>query len=110
MRSKSNYILINSFKPLTIVFTTNEARKLAYEVYQYFFKSVIYYALDMEKIMCLMCLKSFCQCIEVKNKVFEDVKLIEYLESLIKNCGLFENDDLKKRLNNVIKDFLLFKK
>ena len=114
LNNSSNYF-VRSIRHINDIFTTDETKVIAYEAHKYFFKSIIFYGLNIERILCLACLLKFIHIGSIREDLFGDVSLIEYLKMLenqIKKDTLQEtknqNGDLllNKRLLNGIKEFL----
>ncbi len=99
------YTLIDALNNINICFRTNETKRMAYEEYVYFFKSILYYGLTIEKIVCLHCLTSFCADIKVREFILSDDKLISYLNGVeVFDCE--NNANLRQRLRIVVIKFL----
>lgn len=99
------YTLIDALNNINICFRTNETKRMAFEEYVHFFKSILYYGLTIEKIVCLNCLTSFCTDIKVKEFILSDKKLISYLNGL-EIFGCEDNFSLRQRLWILIIKFL----
>ena len=105
VRKNINYYFVDVLQYLKHILTTSVTKRIAFKSYQYLIKSVIYFsALDIEKIIGLVCLGSFCQVDDVKWEVFNDEKFIEYLKE-IKNVQT-NDDSIKFRLSSCIIKFL----
>ncbi len=109
----SNFYFVESLNMLKELFTTPQLIIIAYTTHQYFFKSIIYYGVDIEKLLGLQILTKFCLVEEVRKHVFNDVNFSGFVEdmhdNISKNKGTFA-DNLKERLNNCIFNFLQFEK
>ena len=105
--SAMGYTIVDVINNIKNSFTTNETKKLAFPEYVSFFKSIIYYGLDIEKIICLSCLRSFCSEQTVKNYILEDEAFIKFLENL-KQSRLcieeVEENSFKPRLKAMIEN------
>jgi len=97
--------VVDALNNIKVVFASTETKKLAYPNYIPFFKSVLYYGLDIEKIICLNCLISFCAVEEIKSDLFKDNDLINFLRSL-KETSKDINDSIKERLQIMLTRFL----
>jgi hypothetical protein len=97
--------VVDALNNIKVVFASTETKKLAYPNYIPFFKSVLYYGLDIEKIICLNCLISFCAVEEIKSDLFKDSDLINFLRSL-KETPKDRNDSIKERLQIILTRFL----
>ncbi len=97
--------VVDALNNIKVVFASTETKKLAYPNYIPFFKSVLYYGLDIEKIICLNCLISFCAVEEIKSDLFKDNDLINFLRSL-KETSKDRNDSIKERLQIMLTRFL----
>ena len=77
--------------------------RIAFRSFQYLIKSVIYYGLDIEKVMALFCLEKCCLLNDIiRHEVLCDNILVEYLQSLLKQeeSAMPTMDNLKLRLIN----------
>ena len=88
---------VDALNNIKLVFSSNETKKLAYPNYVSFFKSILYFGQDIEKIMCLSCLISFCEVEEIIANIFKDNNLIEFLRSILQSSN-DTNDSIKERL------------
>ena len=79
------------------MFTTDETKVIAYEALKYFFKSILFYGLEIEKIMCLSFLNKCLHIRSIRDDLFGDESLIKYLK-------IYQNDN--ERILNGIKEFL----
>jgi hypothetical protein len=102
--------IIEVLNNIKLIFTTRETKMLAYPKYSVFFKSVLYYGLDIERIICLNCLRSFCEVEEIRRDIFGDEKLVSYLNNIILSESLTTtNDEIKQRLITMIRSFFIDK-
>ena len=100
------HTLVEFIKCLEVIFTRNDDLKLlAYEKFKFCFKSVILHGVDIEKIIFLDCLKKFMSTNEIERDIFDDEQLIEYLKDLLQK-NKHSNDQMKLRLNTIIKYFI----
>ena len=104
------HTLVEFIKLLQVIFTRNDKLKLmAYTKYKFFFKSVILYGVDVEKVIFLDCLKQFMINVnEIKRDVFDDTVLIENLKGIVQK-DMESSDRIKIRLNETILNFLKIK-
>ena len=58
-RNNYGYTFADILNQLNVIFSTNEAKLLAYETYKILFRVILFYGVDVEKILCLFCLKRF---------------------------------------------------
>ena len=106
-----SYYFVNLIRQLSIIFSSDETKLIAYRAYKYFFKSILMYGLDIEKMLCLSCLVNFIHISEIHCDLFGDVNLIGYL-GVLKNGTELSNtstDSIKKRLRKHLEGFLRFK-
>jgi hypothetical protein len=104
-KSAMAYTIVDVLNNINVCFQANETKSMAYKEYEYFFKSIIFYGLTIEKIICLNCLVSFSNDLKVREAILRDDDLIFYLKSLI----LMENEqdfNLKTRLRNLVRKLL----
>ena len=80
---------------------------MAYETYKILFRVILFYGVDVEKILGLFCLKRFCQVKEINCDIFKDRNLIDHLNSLlVYDCAQGLNKKIKERLHISINEFL----
>ena len=98
--------IVDALTCLRIIYTSHAAKKIAYENYSYFMKSILFYGLEIEIIICLACLKKYCSSLDwIRKDIFEDRKLIDHLSELYHLNFETKDDAMKKRLNATILDF-----
>ena len=61
------------------VYSSEETKKLAFPIFWPFFKSVLLFGLDIERIVCLNCLQSFCQVESIRREFLGDVESVNFL-------------------------------
>jgi hypothetical protein len=105
-----NFTLVDTLNGLKVICSTEEARLIVYENFEFFFKSIIFYGVEVEKILCLNCLVKFCETEFIRNDLFNDEKLIEYLSKVKNDQHKVKNSFNTKRLDIMIENFLAFKK
>ena len=108
-RTDTNYYFIEIIIWLKEIFITPEQMEIAFVAYQNFFKSIIYFSLDIEKLICLNCIASFCAVEKIKKQIFDDTKFVEFIENVLFRNQKASNDTIQERLNLCIKSFLSFK-
>jgi hypothetical protein len=99
--------IVDALTCLKIIYTSDEAKKIAYDSYSAFMKSILVYGLDIEKIICIACLRKYCSTLEwIRKDIFEDKHLVGHLNSLYhSNRNLARDDAIKRRLNETIFEF-----
>jgi len=105
------YLLIENIILLRELFSKSDSLAIkAYRIHHFFLKSIVLNGPCIERLLCLHLLAKFCQIEEIREDIFGDKKLIEYIKSMYLNLNenrLIE-DKFKTRYNNVLKDFLKF--
>ena len=86
------------------VYSTEKTKVLAFPMFWPFFKSVILYGLVIERIVCLNCLKSFCQVNQIREKVLGDKEVVEFLK-VVKTNNNNNSDDIIQRQKVMIETF-----
>jgi hypothetical protein len=106
------YRLIERIILLRELFSKNDSLATnAYITHQCFLKSIIFYGPCIERLLCLHLLAKFCQAEEIRDELFGDKNLIEFIKSLYSDLNenrLNIEDKFKTRYKNVLKDFLEF--
>jgi hypothetical protein len=99
--------IVDALTCLKIIYTSDEAKKIAYDSYGAFMKSILVYGLDIEKIICLACLKKYCSTLEwIRKDIFEDKTLVDHLFDFYhSNRNIARDDAIKRRLNEIIFEF-----
>lgn len=100
-----NFTLVDTINGLNVMCSTKERKLIVYEGFGNFFKSIIFYGVEVEKILCLKCLIEFCEIESIKSDLINDEKLLKYLleiKSDYSNARLTPN---AKRLNTMIENF-----
>ena len=95
LNNSSNY-LVRGLKQIKDFFTTDEHKEIAYECQKNFFKSILFYGLDIEKVMCLDCLIKFVRISSIRDDLVREVNLIEKL----KNDAVFLENECSREANN----------
>ena len=108
-RTDTNYYFIEIIIWLKEIFITPEQIEIAFVAYQNFFKSIIYFSLDIEKLICLDCIASFCAVEKIKKQIFDDKKFVEFIENVLLRNQTASNNTIQERLNLCIKRFLTYK-
>ena len=102
--------VVDALNNIVVVFCTSETKRVAYPNYVPFFKSVLYYGLPIERIVCLNCLLSFCQVAELRADLFSDLELIAFLRKICaETSGELVNetsDPIGRRLHVILGKFL----
>ena len=93
IRKTMTYSVMRTFPYIAVMFACKETKRLAYPSYKHFFKSVVYYALDIEKIQCLACLREFCLVEEIRQDIFDDEQFIEYVKDLASKATIDVDDE-----------------
>ncbi len=105
------YLLIENIILLRELFSKSDSLAIkAYRIHHFFLKSIVLNGPCIERLLCLHLLAKFCQIEEIREDIFGDEILIEYIKSMYLNLNenrLIE-DKFKTRYNNVLKDFLKF--
>ncbi len=95
------------------LFTCFESIRIVYDTHQFFFKSIVYFGLDIEKLICLHVLIRFCYGNdEVRREIFRDEKFIKFIEKLQNDTNRRESlfaPRYIERFRNCLNEFLLFK-
>ena len=97
--------IVDALNCLCVINANDEAKKIAYESYRYFIKSVIYFGLCVEKILCVRTLIKFCTEDYVRKDVLEDTELVDYLRKIYIDESSSNADVYAKRLNVKIGEF-----
>ena len=86
---------------------SDETRQLAFNSYRHFLRSIIYYGLDVEKIVALKCILEYCVVERIKTQVRLDTELFKYLKDLRnKLADGIHLDPIESRLRTMIDMFL----
>jgi hypothetical protein len=106
------YLLIERIILLRELFSRSDSlAKNAYTTYHCFLKSIVFSGPFVERLLCLDLLTKFCEIEELREEIFGDKKLIEYIKSLYMDLNenkLNIKDKFKTRYENVLNDFLNF--
>ena len=87
------------------VYSSDETKKLAFPIFWPFFKSVLLFGLDIERIVCLNCLQSFCQVKSIRREFFGNESVSFLLKEIMeKNAN--SKDEIKQRQNRMIEKIL----
>jgi hypothetical protein len=104
------YLLIENIILLRELFSKSDSLATsAYRIHCCFLKSVVFNGPCIERLLCLHLLTKFCQVEEIREEIFGDDILIEYIQSLYLDLNenkLSIEDIFKTRYKNVLKDFL----
>ena len=95
LNNSSNY-LVRGLKQIKDTYTTDEHKEIAYECQKNFFKSILFYGLDIEKVMCLDCLIKFVRISSIRDDLVSEVNLIEQL----KNDAVILENECSREANN----------
>ena len=105
-RKNFNFYLIDALQYLNEMFMSSDATKrVAYAACHGLIKSVIYFALDIERIAGMVCLEKLCCVREIRDQVFSDTNLMTYMRGLLAECAIDERDQIRRRLHNSLKRF-----
>ena len=86
-RKNTNYYFVEVLIWLKNLFTCFESIRIVYDTHQFFFKSIVYFGLDIEKLLCLHVLAKFSYGNDgVGREIFQDKQFIEFIERI--------NDDI----------------
>ena len=77
-------------------------KKMGYFAHQNFYRSIIFYGYDTEKLLALKILKNFCSVTFLRVEIFKDKELIDFLVDLKQRVELESSDSIKMRLNDSI--------
>ena len=95
--------IIDALTCLRVIYTSDEAKQIAYDNYKDFIKSILCHGLEIEKVICLACMEKYCSLDSIKNEFFNDNNVKDCLiETYHMNTA--ENNVIKKRLNKKIFD------
>ena len=83
------------------VYSSEETKKLAFPIFWPFFESVLLFGLDIERILCLNCLQSFCQVESISGEFLGNESVILYLKEKMETNANSE-DEIKQRQNRMI--------
>jgi len=94
--------IVDVLDNIKFVYDKKETKEIAFPVFYPFFKSVLFYGLNIERIMCLNCLINYCQVETIRNQIFDDEELIEFLRTKqIENT----EDAMEQRQNRILTRF-----
>ena len=62
------------------IFITPDQMMIAFDAFQHFFKSIIYFSLDIEKLICLDCITVFCVVDRIKDQIFGDKAFVTFMQ------------------------------
>ena len=97
--------IVDVLDNIKFVYTKERTKMLAFPVFYAFFKSVLLHGLVIERIVCLNCLINYCQVETIRDKIFDDRELIEFLRTKqIENT----EDALEQRENRMLERFFAF--
>ena len=86
--------------------TSDEMKQISYYQHRYFFKSIVYFGLDIKKILCLRCLNEFCKASDsIKLDFFHDTNLKNILKMSLASDDNHEENSLKMRLKTIVENF-----
>ena len=109
--SKFNFVdlvLVNLIESIRVIYSTcDDTMKLAFNLFKCLFKSLVFFGLDIEKILCLNCLIKWILVDSIRNEISEDREFYAYLESLLEETLQSNGDDIKSRLNKVLNEFFM---
>jgi hypothetical protein len=97
--------IVDVLDNIKFVYTSKRTKKLAFPVFYPFFKSVLLNGRTIERIICLNCLINYCQVETIRNQIFDDKELIEFLRAKqIENS----QDDMEQRQNRMLTRFFAY--
>ena len=102
------YTVVRTINDQRRIFSlTDQTRIIGFENYKYYIFSIIFYGLDIEKILSLKYLIEYSQVGQIKNEILNETCLFEYLNDL-KNSydDNYSCNQMEIRLNTIIGEFL----
>ena len=109
--SKFNFVdlvLVNLIESIRVIYSTcDDTMKLAFNLFKCLFKSLVFFGLDIEKILCLNCLIKWILVDSIRNEISDDRQFYAYLESLLEETLQTNGDVIKSRLNKVLNEFFM---
>lgn len=106
VRRGSSYYFVKVMRQIMNFYVTDETKLIAYDAYKYFFKTILVYALDIEKVMCLACLVEFIHLQEIQRDLLDDQIVVECLESL--RSAQSSTEAIQARLQSQVEALLRF--
>ena len=91
---------------VSVIYATSFGKEVAYNSFKPFLLSIVYYGLDIERIMGIHCLVKYSDQASVRADLVEEKQFIDFLKRLYQSSHV--NDSIKWRLDCMI--LSLFKK
>ena len=104
-----NYLSLSPFlnilESVRMRSSSKQTKAISFSLYKNWFKSIVYYGLDAERIYCLWCLSEFCQENEsIKMSLLNDETFVRFLLNL-RNESREKENTVKERLFSLINSF-----
>jgi hypothetical protein len=103
-------VLVEEIEYIRVFYSRcDDVMQIGFNAFKYFFKSILFYGLYIEKILCLNCLLKWILVDEIRNEIVDDREFYVYLEHLRKNLHLSTNEDklTVSRLEKCLGDFFM---
>ena len=100
------YVTVDVLNNIKFICFNEQNKIIGFEKYKHFFLSVLYFGLDIEKLVCLNALKDFLAVEQVRNEIFSNQELILFLSDLRDRIGQKLDDSVNYRLCLSIYTFL----